>query len=141
VLRAATCSAGMAAAPASWAGWPLPALMVSMSPAAATANRNVKSGQATQMPLAATALPNDAACAIELRITLRPRTSATPYQEWRSPTLHRPGSTTTAGKPATALSTAARTSLSRPAQYESYFDATPPVCSTTSPKGGVRRPV
>src|ERR1035438_6017138 len=80
------------------------------------------------MPLAATTLPNEAACAIELRITPRPHTSQAPYQEWRPPAqtrqrdYHREAGHRALNR-GTDLS-------SRPAQCESYFDATPPVTAT-----------
>jgi hypothetical protein len=58
----------------------------------------------------------------------------------RSPAPCRSGSPTTTGEPAAACSSPARISPRRPAQYESYFDVTPPVCSGTRPKATLPLP-
>ena len=68
------------------------------------------------MPLAATVLPSDVACAMELYVISCARTSATPYQDRRAPSRARPGTLTLAGAPAAARCTCARIRGSRPAR-------------------------
>ena len=107
----------------------LPAVvMVRASPVALITSRKVSRGHSAQIPLAATVLPSEVACAIELRVTSPLRTSASPYQDCRSPRSCRPGIATAAGNPSAARPSASRIWPRRPAQYRSYFDVTPPVC-------------
>ena len=67
------------------------------------------------MPLAATVLPSDVACAMELYVISCARTSTTPYQDRRAPSRVRSGTLTIAGAPATARCTCARICGSWPA--------------------------
>src|SRR5450755_1070835 len=121
------------------AAWPAgPAVvMVTVSPAVLTVSRKVSCGHRAQISLAATVLPSEVACAIELRISSLPQTSARPYQDCRAPRSCRPGEATTAGNPPAARPSAAWIWPRQAAQYRSYFDVTPPVSpgkpGTTAP--------
>jgi hypothetical protein len=118
---------GQAVFPARLA-WVPALVMVRASPSALIMSRKVSRGHCAQIPLAATVLPSEVACAIELRVTSPLRTSASPYQDCRSPRSCRPGIATAAGNPLAARPSASRIWPRRPAQYRSYFDVTPPVC-------------
>lgn len=66
--------------------------MVTASPAVLTVSRKVSWGHGTQIPLAATVRPSEVACAIELRISPLPQTSASPYQDCRAEVAQARGS-------------------------------------------------
>ena len=83
---------------AAWLARPA-VVMVTVFPAVLTVSRKVSWGYGTQIPLAATVLPSEVACAIELRISSLPRTSASPYQDCRAPRSRRPAVATAAGDP------------------------------------------
>jgi hypothetical protein len=85
-------------------------------------------GHCAQIPLSAMRLPSEVAWAIELRVILPARISASPYQDCRSPRSRRLGVATVPGNPSAARPTASRISPRWAAQYRSYFDVTPPVC-------------
>jgi len=97
-------------------------------PGGADGEPEVSWGQGAQIPLAATVLPSEVACAIELRISSLPQTSASPYQDCRAPRSRRPGVATAAGNPPAARPSAAWIWPRQAAQYRSYFDVTLPVC-------------
>ena len=97
-------------------------------------NRNVRSGQAAHMPLAAIVLPSDVAWAIELRVIWLPQTSAVPYHDCRSPRRRTPATSTVAELAWTAAWIVALISSRRAVQYASYLDATTPVCSFPAPE-------
>ena len=118
---------GQAVFPARLA-WLPAVVMVRASPVALIMSRKVSRGYCVQIPLAATVLPSEVARAIGLRVTSPMRTSASPYQDCRSPRSCRPGVATAAGNPSAAWPNASRIWPRRPAQYRSYFDVTPPVC-------------
>src|SRR5713226_4007541 len=103
------------------------------APVAPMVNRNVHSGQAAHMPLAATVRPSDVAWAIELRVISRPQTSATPYHDCRSPKRRTFATSTIAAAPLTAAWSAALISPRCAVQYLSYLDAIAPVCSFPAP--------
>ena len=120
--------------------------MVTASPAVLTVSRKVFRGHGAQIPLAATVLPSEVACAIELRVSSLPRTSAIPYQDCRAPRSRRPGVATAAGITAAARPSASWIWPRQTAQYRSYFDATSPVCphqpctARSQPELTTRRP-
>jgi hypothetical protein len=95
----------------------LAAVMVSTSPREPIVNRNARSGYCAQMPQAATVRPSDAACAPELDVISRMRTSATPYQDCRCPSWVKPGTLTVAGIPLAASCNCPRIRGSRPVHY------------------------
>jgi hypothetical protein len=97
-------------------------------PGGADGDRKASWGQGAQIPLAATVRPSEVACAIELRISSLPQTSASPYQDCRAPRSRRPGVATAAGNLPAARPNAAWIWPRLAAQYRSYFDVTLPVC-------------
>jgi hypothetical protein len=129
---------------AAWLAGPA-VVMVTAFPAVLTVSRNMSWGHGAQIPLAATVLPSEVACAIELRISSLPRTSASPYQDCRAPRSRRPGVATAAGNPPAARPSTAWIWPRQAAQYRSYFDVTAPVCpgkpGTTARARGDGRPV
>ncbi len=80
----------------------LAVMIVTVSPAVLTVSRKVSWGHGVQISLAATVLPSEVACAIELCISSLPRTSVSPYQDCRAPRSCRPGVATAVGNPLAA---------------------------------------
>jgi len=143
-VTGARCGCRCAAVLAAWLAGPA-VVMVTVSPAVLTVSRKVSWGHGAQIPPAATVLPSEVACAIELRISSLPRISASPYQDCRSPRSRRPGVATAVGNPPAARPSAAWIWPRQAAQYRSYFDVTLPVCpgkrGTTAHAGDDGRPV